>query len=405
MRATTFHWEVKTILTQFADALNDIIIRRYNENRVPGDQIHVNFLYSPKTRTLHELTNLAQHIKLPVICIIPQSIRRNTKRVFNKIEGSYWMDTTMGAHNSAWMHLLQPVPVDITVNVSIIARFQTDIDQILTNFIPYTDPYFVVSWKWPDVIPWADFEIRSHCHWNENISFTYPVDIPKTAPYRIIADTSFLIESWMFKDSPGTTGPIYVIDTSFTSVSDMRQYELMKTWENEDNTDWSPTTNWTVISARPQFISCTPFFTYVSPSAERTFTATGYMLDYTARLFVSGNNLNMFSTASSTALSAGYNFYYPFSALSAVSATYIGFSGIEIAHSAWHAIGQNMLSVILAPTATGNFDLIGMNDAGYGRLTVDTIRPTLNPYPPSDPEYHTYVEFQFPCISGIEIRS
>ena len=61
--------------------------------------------------------------------------------------------------------------------MSIIGRFQTDIDQILTNFLPYCDPYVVVSWKWPDIIPWTDFEIRSHIKWNENVTINYPIDI------------------------------------------------------------------------------------------------------------------------------------------------------------------------------------------------------------------------------------
>ena len=44
------------------------------------------------------------------------NLRRDTNRVFNKIEGSYHTDSnTM----SAWVHLLQPVPVNLTVNIQV----------------------------------------------------------------------------------------------------------------------------------------------------------------------------------------------------------------------------------------------------------------------------------------------
>ena len=36
--------------------------------------------------------------------------------------------------------LLQPVPIDLTINMTILTRFQEDYDQIVTNFVPYFDP-------------------------------------------------------------------------------------------------------------------------------------------------------------------------------------------------------------------------------------------------------------------------
>ena len=398
MNSQTFHWEIETILTQFADALNDIVIKRYNKDREPVDQIHVNFVYAPKGRTLQEIVNTGQHFKLPVICISPASIRRNPKRVISKIEGSQWSDTFIH-NNSAWSHLLQPVPVDVTVNVSIIAKFQQDVDQILTNFIPYTDPYFVVSWKWPDIIPWADFEIRSHIHWNENVSFQFPLDIPATSPYRIIADTSFLIETWMFKNSPNPTGPIYVIDTSFTAVSAIDSYDYMKSIESIINTDYS--TTYTVISARPQVTLSTPFISYVNQPT--TWTATGYMLDYTRRFFISASNVNMFSSAVDIALSGGFNYFYPLSGHTRLSSMYLGFSGYEVAPAGWGIMDKNTIKFTLTPIESGFFDIITMNDAGYGQLTLDCQRPTTNPYSIGTLDYLNYVEYQYPCISGLEV--
>lgn len=247
MKNYTFHWDIRTVLAQFEDAFNDIVINRFNKEREPKDKIHVNFRFAPKTRTLHEIVEKNEHFKMPVVAVTVGGIQRNPNRVFNKIEGSYWADTSSPA-TSAWMHLLQPVPVDVTVNMSIVARFQADVDQILTNFIPYCDPYIVTSWRWPGIVPFDDFEIRSHIKWNENIQFQYPLDIANNAPYRIIADTSFTIEGWMFKNNPGDGGPIYVIDHEFTAVNELSSYEVMKDWAADYNTDYW-TTSATDVSA------------------------------------------------------------------------------------------------------------------------------------------------------------
>jgi hypothetical protein len=385
MKNYTFHWEVRTILAQFEDAFSNIVVKRYNQDREPEDQIAVNFRYAPKSRTLMELQQLNQNIKLPIVAITTGGIRRNNNRVFNKIEGA-WFTDTRSAQTSGWAHLLQPVPVDITVNMSIIGRFQSDIDQIITNFVPYCDPYIVVSWKWPYTIPWANFEIRSHVKWNEDISFQYPTDISNTQPYRVIADTSFTIESWMFKNQPPDGKSIYVIDTSFTAVSAMERFEAMKSRKDEYITDYD--TNYTVVSARPQLTLCTPFISYVSGGSK--FTGTGFMMDYTDRVFLSASDFTMFDTASTTPLSAGVTYNDLFSAYPYTSGTYVPFNGIEVAKSAWTVYDKNTILFTIAPVASGIFDIILVNEAGYGQLTKDSIRNNRD-------------TFEYPCVSGIQI--
>lgn len=399
MLSRTFHWEVRHILAQFEDAFSDIVIGRFDRDRVEQDAIHVNFRYSPKTRALHEIRNKNQHFKMPVIAVSVGGMRRDQNRVFNKIDGTYWTDTSSPT-TSAWTHLLQPVPIDITMNMSIVARFQHDIDQILSNFIPYCDPYIVVSWKWPDIIPFADFEIRSTILWNEDVSFQYPNDIAANVPYRIIADTSFTIKSWMFKNKPPDGKPIYVIDTSFTAVSAIEAYEVMLDLENDDNTDYS--TDYTVISARPQFIVCDPFTLYESNI--QPLWLYGRMFDYTSKLFVSAADFTIFDTISTGLLSAGVTYQNAFSANIYTSGAYPGFSGIEVAPSGWSIIDKNTLYVPYIPVSAGFVDIIAWNDAGYGKLSEDSIRPTLNPYPSTDPQFYNYIEYQYPCISGIEVR-
>ena len=401
----TFHFEVEDILQQFAAALNDIIVKRYNISRAAEDQIRVNFVYAPKTRTLNEIINKAQHTKMPCISISIASIRRNSNRVFNKIDGSWWADTLSRTPSAAkWINLLQPVPIDIAVNVSILSRFQTDVDQILANFIPYSDPYFVISWRWPDIIPFSDFEIRSHVKWGENVNFQYPVDISKEQAYWTNADTSFTIESWMFKNQPPDGKPIYVIDHSFTAVSGMDDYNVMKSFEDGFNTDYR------VISARPQSMLVDPAYAYmgnVTIPYEKDFIVMGKQMDLINTVYLSSNDWSMFNySTTGDFVTSGPAMVSSFSVSSfSASASYPPFMGIELLSSYWTSMDKNHMEFTFTPLQTGVFDVILLNKAGYGILSNDCIRPTLNPYKVGSDEYNNYVEYQYPCVSGIEIRS
>lgn len=399
MKNYTFHWELRTILAQFEQAFDDIVIKRYNNDKEPEDQIHVNFRFSPKTRTLSEIVNKNEHFKMPVVAISIGGIKRNVSRVFNKIDGTFWADTTSPTM-SGWANLLQPVPVDITINMSIIARFQQDVDQIITNFIPYCDPYIVVSWKWPEIIPWTNFEIRSHILWNENIAYQYPLDINNSVPYRIIADTSFTIQSWMFKNMPPMGKPIYVIDTSFSAMSSMEVFEVMKNRETEDNTDYS--TNYTVISARPFLTFATPFYYYLD-NLTHTIDLYGKMLDYTDQLYLSTNNWSMFDMTSTSPLSGGIQWVQQMSGTRFISA-FSGFSGIQVPSQYWNIISQNNITLESLAISAGFFDIIVTNNAGYGILSNDSRREITNPYPINSIEYTSYQEYQPNCVSGIEVR-
>lgn len=404
MKNYTYHFEIEDILQQFAAGLNDIIVKRYNDNREPQDQIHVNFLYSPKTRTINEIINKAQHHKLPCISISMGSIRRANNRVFNKLDGSWWANTLNRTPSAAsWINLLQPVPIDISVNVSILSRFQTDVDQILANFIPYVDPYFVISWKWPDIIPFSDFEIRSHVKWNENVNIQYPADISKETAYWTNADTSFTIETWMFKNQPPDGKPIYVIDLSFTAVSAMDSYNIMKSFERDYNTDYF------AISARPQSMIIDPFYAYMGDTSyppTKTFMIMGKMMDYVDSVYLSANNWNMFNyTTTGDFVSTGVGVVSAFSVSSFyASAEYPPFMGMELLSSNWTSSDKNHLEFTFTPLQTGIFDIILLNTAGYGIMSKDCIRPTLNPYKEGSDEYNNYIEYQYPCIGGIEIR-
>jgi hypothetical protein len=219
----TFNWEVQTLVEQFIGAFNDVIIKRYDENEtlvepVTGDKVL--FVYSPKQRVFSNLNSpAAGGLTVPVIAVNIGSISRDQARVFNKIDGfTIDYDPKDGSGNFL-KHIPQPVPVNITIDMTIITRYQADMDQILTNFVPYTDPYIIISWKLPSNHKSnTPYEIRSEVLWSGNINMQYPDNLGATQPYRITATTQFTIKGWMFKSMDEVYKKIYTIDSKFLTT-------------------------------------------------------------------------------------------------------------------------------------------------------------------------------------------
>ena len=237
MKDQPFQFEVENLIAQFIAAMDDIIINRYNNNREVQDKLLVRMLYSPKERVLMDLLDKAQNIQLPVISISIASIARDPSRVFNKIAGSNYATPnnprTLGK-------LLQPVPINITLNFSILARYQKDIDQILTNFIPYFDPYITLSWRIPDM---QDQEIRSTVEWSGNAVNSFPLsqNVPANQIARNQIDTTFTIKGWLFKQIPVNGGDplIFNITTNFYALCSINGFS-----QNipQDSIYWDQTT-------------------------------------------------------------------------------------------------------------------------------------------------------------------
>jgi hypothetical protein len=95
-------------------------------------------------------------------------------------------------------------------------------DQILSNFVPYNNPYIVISWIVPTSQNLANnLEIRTEILWDGNLSLEYPIEVSGTQPARIIANTSFTMKGWLFKGQPsaGDTKNIFTLDQDFVPVS------------------------------------------------------------------------------------------------------------------------------------------------------------------------------------------
>lgn len=364
MQNFTFHWEVRDLLTQFLQAFDGAIVKRHDSNRDTGSTIGVRYVYAPKQRVLHDLINKAQHITLPVVAFWITNIGRDSSRVFNKIEGQY-----RASNGSTSPKNLQPVPVNIDIAVSILTRLQSDMDQILSNFVPYNDPYFIISWQ-RDGMPGV--EIRTEVLHSGQLSMGYPAEQNSTQPTRVTCDTTFTIKGWLFKADADPVGRIFKIDANFYSVSGT------PTLQNIDDIVDASTTEYFVISAVPQISYSSR---WLASTALSGYTELfGDMYDWTNSVYLSANNSVMFGATTTID---------PFSASKSLSASYPSLSGVVPA-LAYDVLSDNKMFVSFpAPSATGFFDIIVINDAGYTKLSLGS--------------YNANYSTQFPYVSGIQV--
>jgi hypothetical protein len=214
MNQYTYDHEVITMTNQLLNSFNNIIINRFNNHRETRDKIKIRLVYAPKQRVLHDLINKDQTIRLPVIAVQIKGVTRDQERVTNKLLGNYYNLFSSTDLNN--VHDRTPLPVDISYGISVMTRYQEDMDQILSHLTPYVNPYFVVSWRTPKR---PNHEIRSRVYWDGNINVDYPVDIASTVVARVVADLTFTFKGWIFQDGPYQVSNAKQFITNYATVS------------------------------------------------------------------------------------------------------------------------------------------------------------------------------------------
>ena len=234
MNKKAFHFEIHDLLTQFVAAYDDVVISRYNKNRVEKERIKVRYVHAPKNRIIYDLNNKSQNLTLPVISVSITSIERDESRVFNKISGMYLPIQATENSPVRTAQIRMPVPVNISLAVSIIAQYQTDVEQIISNFIPYTNPYIIISWKIPEEFHLGyTNEIRTEVFWSGSMALEYPIEVSSNDKARFSANTTFTIKGLLFPEAPEDPYKnIFFIDNNLKTTSNillnLEDYQYMQ---------------------------------------------------------------------------------------------------------------------------------------------------------------------------------
>jgi hypothetical protein len=361
------------------NAMSDIVVKRFNVHKKPQDQIKTRLIYAPKQRVLADLLDRDQNLQLPVMSCSIGGIARDAGRVFNKILGMY--NTTTG--NSV-VNEKMPIPIDMTMNVSLMTRYQSDMDQILTHLLPYINPYFTVSWRTPGR---PDFEIRSNVFWSGNVSFNYPIEVTANQAAKVVADLSFTFKGWLFQALPDDTiGTVLTINANYETVPQAVPLKYLPT--DEIRLSSTETSDYlTYEGAPPQPKIVLPFTAQTNQLKE--FVVYGPGFTKILNVYLSGAPLSDISTLQD-----------PFSANTDLSGTYTPFTAVKLASSLWSS--DNSVSVTFVMPSLdipGKIDVILEGPFGYGKLT-DYVR--VNDYNPHPPEI-LFEPIQLPFLNGIQV--
>ena len=381
-----YDFELITMSTMFLNSMSDIMIKRFNVHKEARDQIKTRIVYAPKQRVLNDLLDKDQNIQLPVISCYIGGIARDQGRVFNKILGTFHTPSKSTTSTNE----KGPLPVDVTYNVSIMTRYQQDMDQILSHILPYVNPYFTVSWRTPNR---PDFEIRSNVFWNGSVNVQYPFDLAATQVARCVADLSFVFKGWMFQN-PEEIGNILTINSSFVNniqgipaefLLDISTATLAITSGSNENQD-------KIIYkfAPPQPKVVEPHFSKIGEIKQ--FNVWGAGFERITNVYLSGAPLSSTSTLQD-----------PFSSTT-LSADFGPFTAVKLLTSTWSFDRDNFMTFIM-PSASnaGYVDIIVEGPVNYGKLKDNVRVNTFNPFISGSPEYNFYIPYQVPYLSGIEI--
>ena len=386
MKNRAFHFEIKNLLTQFVAAFDDVVISRYNKNR------EVRYVFAPKQRVMYDIINKAQNLTLPVVAINLTGISRDNDRDFNKLAYSY-VPAQEKNSSKVSAKFPMPVPVNLDVSMSILARYMGDVDQIISNFVPYNNPYIILTWKVP-----GDFgaqypqEIRSEVLWNGNLTYDTPTDTTYNDKFRVTVDTSFTIKGWLFPEQKDTSGNIYKIDNNFIAVDLANKIysPLDPTLPVEDNTyqelGYARLSSYhTGVSAEQSTVNTNytetitvsgiPEFTNIFYATTGAYHAINNFPLGTTTHIASGSNNNFILYGKRLDMSNKFylssyvtNFFTNYTAITSAKNSTI--SGYELGTNFYKVVNDNVVNLFfpassLSAAAGGEFTIVTGNEAGW----------------------------------------
>lgn len=187
MKFISYNRELNIATSQVIDVFNNIRIKRWNGQSLQKT-ILVPCVYGNRSRVLKSLENRNKTLKVPMISVNKTNLSRDVARVHSVNDGLFFSGTNFNLNDNVG------VPINIEFEVSIITKYESDLDQIISNFIAMMNPDIYVSWPNPK----GQGNIKSQIVWEGDMSIEYPEDISETEPWRVIGTASFTYKTWMF---------------------------------------------------------------------------------------------------------------------------------------------------------------------------------------------------------------
>lgn len=389
------------MIAHFVSACNDIKIRRYEPNEVVSDTLQVAFSYGPKTRAFWDRVQKKNVIRLPLVNVAINSINRAEQRVANNVLDMMHNSSTASQYLT---RTRPPVPVDLGISMTIFTEYQRDMEQILTNWIPYFDPFIAISWTHPI----TKQELQSRIIWSGQAPIQSPDNLDSQSPLMWQCDTSFVMEGFLFKSDVPPAKKIIKINTSWTPVDTIF-------CNIADNEAQQSTFNTDCLSLTGLPVPMIPSLLCIKQGQWTQVSIFGRMLTDLTGIFVSGGTGVTVSSASA------WNLFDVASAGGSLTSTCHNITGYAVpdfvvgnnqvltqpnvnsdqiyqtSHSLPPHVPWNTVTFWIPPVSgSGYIDIIITNPGGCGSLSRSSYLHLINPYPSDDPKHDTWSGQQYP---------
>jgi hypothetical protein len=335
-------------MSQFVAAFDGAFVWRLSKDGTKKEKINVRYINGSKQKALFDIVNPAKNITLPAISINRRNLKRDSNRIQNKDQ--YMYRPHISSNNVS--KIPQPIPVSCEIDVSFVSHYKEDIDQIVSNFVPWCNPYFIISWKIPEEFG-MDFvdELRSEVTWSGVVDYEEPVEVDKSEKHRVVANTSFTLKGWIFPALETPVAPIYVIRSDFHALGTGEDFSYTAlSGADFDKTDVI------LISAYPEitndFVDGRPIYNTLNISNDKnhTFTFYGKRHSFNNSWYLSSSNI------------VNHLVYEPI-----ITLKYPTISGYKIPQEFIENVNDNITSVSLSSTwlSSGNFTIVTANSAGW----------------------------------------
>lgn len=186
MKVESYNKEILHATAMFMDAFNDITIKRTS-----GKSIKVKLLNGRRSRIFKSLENPGRTpIKPPLIAVVRTGLERDSERVADL--NRYLLKTTGSDIN---YNYYTPNPINLTFQLTVVTKTQSDMDRILSNFIPFCNQSFFVNTPHPKI---PGQVIKHEVIWTGSITEIDNSEVDFESAELITAETEFTFKTWMW---------------------------------------------------------------------------------------------------------------------------------------------------------------------------------------------------------------
>lgn len=201
-----YSFEIEDILKQFISLIDKSIIMRYekveNERRLV-QTITPMYKFSTKNRVLLMTLNSAKNFALPCVAIELTGIQADKERIAAK-------NNTINRFQFGLREgYKRPTPITISLKVSIITKYVTDLYQIYGKLATQFQPELFYSWAVPtNQGIYGIEELRNKIEWDMNISLDNREKLTENDEDRYVGTMNFSVQGWLFPTQRECQGPI-----------------------------------------------------------------------------------------------------------------------------------------------------------------------------------------------------